>query len=145
MSQRTSRRTFLMQSAISGAGMSRNLMARPQGPSANAKIRIAIVGVGVARMGRSHVEDGHVKKGLARDQRCGRGRPDAANLPPGVGNLTTRKPRWGGLLASPKRAHAGNCVVHSMASYGLLRNDRAQAQASPLHGHAEAAGSLLAK
>jgi predicted dehydrogenase len=49
-----------MRSAMAGLGLAGNVMARPQSPSPNSQIRIAIVGAG--GMGRSHVEDPNVKK-----------------------------------------------------------------------------------
>jgi predicted dehydrogenase len=49
-----------MQSAMVGAGLAGNVLARPQGRGPGERLRIAIVGAG--GMGRSHVEDPHVKK-----------------------------------------------------------------------------------
>lgn len=57
MSERIPRRTFLLQSAALGAGLAGNVKSRASGP--NGKIRIAIVGAG--GMGRSHVDDPHVR------------------------------------------------------------------------------------
>ncbi|MFO0889209.1 MAG: Gfo/Idh/MocA family oxidoreductase [Isosphaeraceae bacterium] len=59
MIRRANRRTFLMQSVAVSTGLAGKLMARPSDRGANEKIRIAIVGAG--GMGRSHVEDPHVK------------------------------------------------------------------------------------
>lgn len=59
MSRGTNRRIFLMRSAAAGAGLVAGIPALGRAPSANDKVRIAIVGAG--GMGRSHVEDGNVK------------------------------------------------------------------------------------
>jgi predicted dehydrogenase len=62
MNPPTSRRVFLMQSVLAGAALSQGPAARGRVAGASEKLRIAIVGAG--GMGRSHVEDGHVKSEL---------------------------------------------------------------------------------
>ena len=59
MRQRTNRRVFLMHSALAGVGLGQGVKVLGRGPAAGEKLRIAIVGTG--GMGRSHVEDAHVK------------------------------------------------------------------------------------
>ena len=60
MRQRTNRRVFLMQSALAGASLGQGVKTMGRGLGANEKLRIAMVGTG--GMGRSHVEDAHVKR-----------------------------------------------------------------------------------